>query len=93
MPSAAELDRVDPLARCRAGFLLPPDVVYLDGNSLGPLSRRGAASLQRVTDEWRTLGIDPSAPAIAHELLHRHFDRKHGAAAYYGQAIAARVRR
>jgi L-ribulose-5-phosphate 4-epimerase len=37
---------------------------------------------------WRTLGIDPSSPAIAQELLHRHFDRKHGAAAYYGQGGA-----
>ena len=38
---------------------------------------------------WRTLGIEPSSPAIAQELLHRHFDRKHGASAYYGQAVRA----
>jgi L-ribulose-5-phosphate 4-epimerase len=42
-----------------------------------------------ATIAWRTLGIDPSAPAISAELLHRHFDRKHGATAYYGQAADA----
>jgi L-ribulose-5-phosphate 4-epimerase len=34
---------------------------------------------------WQTLGIDPGTRPISDELLHRHFDRKHGAAAYYGQ--------
>lgn len=31
------LDRDDPLAHLRRRFSLPPDIVYLDGNSLGPL--------------------------------------------------------
>jgi kynureninase len=31
---------------------------YLDGNSLGLLSRRAETHLQRVTAEWRTLGIE-----------------------------------
>jgi kynureninase len=34
-----------------------PDRVYLDGNSLGPLSIEAEKSLQRVVDEWRELGI------------------------------------
>ncbi|MFH8798003.1 kynureninase [Streptomyces sp. NPDC017936] len=34
---AARLDAEDTLAPLRDRFLLPPDVVYLDGNSLGPL--------------------------------------------------------
>jgi L-ribulose-5-phosphate 4-epimerase len=33
----------------------------------------------------RTLAIDPTATSIGEELLSRHFDRKHGAGAYYGQ--------
>ena len=33
----------------------------------------------------RTLAIDPAAAAIAPALLERHFSRKHGPAAYYGQ--------
>jgi L-ribulose-5-phosphate 4-epimerase len=34
----------------------------------------------------RTLSIDPEAPGIQDALLRRHFDRKHGPGAYYGQA-------
>jgi L-ribulose-5-phosphate 4-epimerase len=48
-----------------------------------------AIALEAIaTIAWRTLGIDPSAPAISAELLRRHFDRKHGATAYYGQPAA-----
>ena len=54
---AASLDQADPLARFRAEFFLPDGQVYLDGNSLGPLSRRAEAHLQRVIGEWRNLGI------------------------------------
>ena len=57
MLSPAALDQADPLARFRAEFFLPPGQVYLDGNSLGPLSRRAEAHLHRVLGEWRTLGI------------------------------------
>lgn len=52
------LDAADPLARFRAEFFLPPGKIYLDGNSLGLLSRRAEAHLARVVAEWRTLGID-----------------------------------
>ena len=46
-----------------------------------------AIALEEIaTIAWRTLGIDPSSPAIAEDLLRRHFDRKHGVSAYYGQA-------
>ena len=53
----AQLDRVDPLARFRAKFALPVGQIYLDGNSLGLLSRRAEVSLLRVLDQWRKLGI------------------------------------
>ena len=47
------LDAADPLAQCREAFLLPEGVIYLDGNSLGPLTR---AARQRVSEtvaaEW-----------------------------------------
>lgn len=54
---AAALDRADPLARFRTEFEGPAGQIYLDGNSLGLLSRPAEAALQRVLGEWRTLGI------------------------------------
>lgn len=52
------LDATDPLARFRAEFFLPRGQIYLDGNSLGLLSRRAGAALDRTVDQWRTLGIN-----------------------------------
>lgn len=54
---AAALDHADRLARFRAEFHGPAGQVYLDGNSLGLLSRHAEAVAQRVLDEWRALGI------------------------------------
>jgi L-ribulose-5-phosphate 4-epimerase len=53
-----------------------------------------AIALEAIaTIGWRTLGIDPSAPAMPAELLNRHFDRKHGPTAYYGQPPSTGSRR
>lgn len=56
MPTRAEArarDAADPLAPFREQFMLPAGVIYLDGNSLGPLSRDGLAAMQQVTaHEW-----------------------------------------
>lgn len=47
------LDRTDPLAPLRDRFLLPVEVIYLDGNSLGALPRSTAARVSRVIEkEW-----------------------------------------
>jgi kynureninase len=47
------LDRSDPLARFRAEFELPEGIVYLDGNSLGPLPLRAARRVREVVEgEW-----------------------------------------
>jgi L-ribulose-5-phosphate 4-epimerase len=35
---------------------------------------------------WHTLRIQPDIPAMQRELLDRHYLRKHGPGAYYGQA-------
>ncbi|MFF3485365.1 kynureninase [Streptomyces sp. NPDC002701] len=52
---AARLDADDPLAPLRERFLLPPDVVYLDGNSLGPLPAAVPPVLSDVvTRQWGT---------------------------------------
>ncbi|MDT7952555.1 MAG: kynureninase [Acetobacteraceae bacterium] len=46
-------DAADPLAGLRDGFVLPPGVVYLDGNSLGPLPRATAPRVAEVVAaEW-----------------------------------------
>lgn len=57
-PSPAELDAQDPLRRWADEFNAPAGAIYLDGNSLGLLSRRAEATLARVVDQWRSLGID-----------------------------------
>jgi kynureninase len=47
------LDRADPLAGFRARFSLPEDVIYLDGNSLGPLPRATPARVaELIAREW-----------------------------------------
>jgi len=49
----AALDRADPLAPLRAQFHLPEGLVYLDGNSLGPLPRATPARVAEVmAQEW-----------------------------------------
>ncbi len=48
-----QLDRADPLAAFRDRFALPPGVIYLDGNSLGPLPRATPGRIaELVTREW-----------------------------------------
>ncbi len=51
---ALELDRADELARFRNEFVIDdPDLIYLDGNSLGRLPRRSLVRLQDVLErEW-----------------------------------------
>ena len=53
--SFAMLDAEDRLAAFRARFELPLDVIYLDGNSLGPVPVDTPQHLARVMrDEWGT---------------------------------------
>lgn len=55
---AEKLDQEDPLSEYRDRFYIPDDKIYLDGNSLGLMSKDAESSLQRVVDEWKELGID-----------------------------------
>ncbi|PZQ65633.1 MAG: kynureninase [Phenylobacterium zucineum] len=50
---AEALDAADSLARFRDSFALPPGVIYLDGNSLGPPVRGAAERVGEVVgQEW-----------------------------------------
>jgi len=54
---AVRLDAEDPLASFRDRFYQIPGVIYMDGNSLGLLSRDAEESLLKVLDEWKQLGV------------------------------------
>jgi len=58
-PAAAERrDAADPLSGFSDRFHVPDDGLYMDGNSLGPLSTDAERTLDRVVEEWRDLGIE-----------------------------------
>jgi kynureninase len=54
---ARRLDRTDPLKAFRKRFFMPPGTIYLDGNSLGLLSRQAEAALSRTIRSWKNLGV------------------------------------
>ena len=43
-----KLDTLDPIKKVREEFALPKDVIYFDGNSLGPLPKNTIKSLDSV---------------------------------------------
>ncbi|MFC0524223.1 kynureninase [Pontibacillus salicampi] len=54
---AKSLDDQDELAAFRKEFYVQPETIYMDGNSLGLLSKRAEKSLLDVLDSWKQLGI------------------------------------
>jgi kynureninase len=77
---AEQLDRDDPLAAFRDRFVIDdPELIYLDGNSLGRLPRRSLERLRTVVeDEWGRRLVRAwnegwmDLPARAGDLLGRH---------------------
>lgn len=57
MKRARQLDQADPLSSFREEFHLPPDTIYLNGNSLGLMSQKAQAALEAATEEWRDLAV------------------------------------
>jgi kynureninase len=55
---ARELDASDPLAGFRDRFYLPENAIYLDGNSLGLLSKDAEQAVLSSLEDWKRLGID-----------------------------------
>jgi len=53
LDDAQALDAADHLAACRGHFQLPPDIVYLDGNSLGALPVATAGRVAELIErQW-----------------------------------------
>ena len=76
---ARELDAADPLAGFRSRFVITdPELVYLDGNSLGRLPIATRARLHAAIDDWG-------------DQLIRGWDRWIGLAREVGDALAAGV--
>jgi kynureninase len=51
--AARALDARDPLARFRQAFVVAdPELIYLDGNSLGRLPRAAATRVRVMVEEW-----------------------------------------
>lgn len=55
---AKSLDNEDNLRKYRNRFYLKENEIYMDGNSLGLLSKDAEESLLRVMGEWKNLGIN-----------------------------------
>ena len=53
---ARKCDEADPLSELADRFEAPG--LYMDGNSLGPVSRDAERTLTRVREEWRTVAIE-----------------------------------
>lgn len=55
---AIERDKQDELASFRSQFYLKEGAIYLDGNSLGLLSKKAEQSLLALLDSWKEHGIN-----------------------------------
>jgi kynureninase len=55
---AVQLDEQDELASFRERFYTRQDQIYMDGNSLGLLSRDAEAIVQSALEQWKELAID-----------------------------------
>jgi kynureninase len=58
LEAARSLDRTDALGALRGEFYLQSGVIYMDGNSLGLLSKPAERALGEALDAWKRLGID-----------------------------------
>ncbi|MED3761791.1 kynureninase [Peribacillus frigoritolerans] len=55
---AKQMDENDTLNGFREEFYLKPDSIYMDGNSLGLLSKRAERTLLESLEDWKEHGID-----------------------------------
>ncbi|MEH7454388.1 kynureninase [Gottfriedia acidiceleris] len=55
---AKKMDSLDSLRQYRDEFYLNPESIYMDGNSLGLLSKRAERTLLESLEDWKNYGID-----------------------------------
>lgn len=58
MAIAKDLDAQDPLKDFKNEFYMEQEQIYMDGNSLGLMSKRAEAKLLSLMDSWKSYGID-----------------------------------
>src|SRR5699024_3516207 len=51
-------DNTDDLSAYREEFYTNPETIYMDGNSLGLMSKRAESSLEKIKESWKKYGID-----------------------------------
>src|SRR5699024_4694694 len=55
---AKNLDNKDDLSAYQEEFYTNPETIYMDGNSLGLMSKRAESSLEKIKESWKKYGID-----------------------------------
>ena len=55
---ARDMDKQDTMSEYKNEFYLPENQLYMDGNSLGLMSKRSEATLEKLISSWRNHGID-----------------------------------
>jgi kynureninase len=55
---AKDMDQQDSLRSFKTEFYLPENQIYMDGNSLGLMSKRSEKTLTQLMTSWREKGID-----------------------------------
>lgn len=58
MDTPLQKDRQDPLAKFKQEFFVEPGTIYMDGNSLGLMSKRAESKLLTLVDSWKQFGIE-----------------------------------
>jgi L-ribulose-5-phosphate 4-epimerase len=76
-------DGLDPMAA--PGVLVRSHGPFVWGQSVAEAAEHAEAVETVARMALHTLAIDPQTTPLDDALLRRHFDRKHGATAYYGQ--------
>ena len=58
MDTAIRKDQQDPLVKFKEQFFVEPGTIYMDGNSLGLMSKRAEAKLVELMESWKQFGIE-----------------------------------